>query len=554
MIALPCWPSAATSRTRSALASAPDRVDRASPSEHGEREDARGVRAIRRAFRPIDPRRLKLLLPTGSGPDHGRRWAEERTSPSRCNGAGPPRERGGVDDRAPHRTERGTFIACAFDGTGYGIDGRRGRRGARSLGTTASSAPRTCARSPSRAATQACTHRRGSGSPISGPWAAWSTDLVPALALPSEAPAGRARSGSWLAAWPAAQTSQPVARFVRCRELPPRDPAGLAVRGAGRDGARGRRHRCRRRRAFPHLPATDDGATSIRRPSSGPRCGAADRERTSRRCRGRSISARWTRSGRRHPVDDADRHRHRRARPRRVRERPVDPRHPPNGRGTRPAGARPTSVSPVPRWSRTGQAAVAAAKVDGMQRTHGVDAGTRSGRDLADDLSITARGTSPPYIANGATLWSWLPTAPAHAADPPAEFLHPATMGKRAVPAVARWRADHVRASLRSAARPGDAPPPPRVVALTPRPRSRSPCGTRGCSTVLVRHRRRPGAGRRILTTCSGSARAPTPPGSRRHRRSRGRRPPPLGAHPRGVRHAGLLRPPPMPTPTRRCA
>ncbi len=76
------------------------------------------------------------------------------------------------------------------------------------------------------------------------------------------------------------------------------------------------------------------------------------------------------------------------------------------------------------------------------------------GRDLADDLSITALHLAR-RIANGATLWCVAPTAPAHAAHLAVEFLHPVIMGKRAVPAVA-LEGDHVRASLRSAARPGD--------------------------------------------------------------------------------------------------
>jgi hypothetical protein len=76
------------------------------------------------------------------------------------------------------------------------------------------------------------------------------------------------------------------------------------------------------------------------------------------------------------------------------------------------------------------------------------------GRDLADDLSITALHLAR-RIANGATLWCVAPTAPAHAAHLAVEFLHPVIMGKRAVPAVA-LEGDHVRASLRSATRAGD--------------------------------------------------------------------------------------------------
>ena len=76
------------------------------------------------------------------------------------------------------------------------------------------------------------------------------------------------------------------------------------------------------------------------------------------------------------------------------------------------------------------------------------------GRDLADDLSITALHLAR-RIANGATLWCVAPAAPAHAAHLAVEFLHPVIMGKRAVPAMA-LEGDRVRASLRSAARPGD--------------------------------------------------------------------------------------------------
>ncbi len=76
------------------------------------------------------------------------------------------------------------------------------------------------------------------------------------------------------------------------------------------------------------------------------------------------------------------------------------------------------------------------------------------GRDLADDLSIAALHLAR-RIANGATLWCVAPAAPAHAAHLAVEFLHPVIMGKRAVPAMA-LEGDRVRASLRSAARPGD--------------------------------------------------------------------------------------------------
>ncbi len=170
--------------------------------------------------------------------------------PSRCWVQHHHAHVGGVDGRAPHRTERGTH-RFAFDGTGYGTDGTvwggevlvaryDGFERAAHLRTIAIPGGDAGVRSPARIA---LAHLRAAGEP-------WSTDLAPVLALPS---GGAWRARSAVGSTRGLRTDIERRTVVRCRELSPRDPAGLVLRGAGRDGARGRRHRCRRRRALPHL-------------------------------------------------------------------------------------------------------------------------------------------------------------------------------------------------------------------------------------------------------------------------------------------------------------
>ena len=73
---------------------------------------------------------------------------------------------------------------------------------------------------------------------------------------------------------------------------------------------------------------------------------------------------------------------------------------------------------------------------------------------VADDLALTAL-TLARRFADGATLWCWAPSAPAHAHHVAVEFVHPVIVGKRALPAVAIVDQD-AAAALRPVVRAGD--------------------------------------------------------------------------------------------------
>jgi hydrogenase maturation factor len=77
-----------------------------------------------------------------------------------------------------------------------------------------------------------------------------------------------------------------------------------------------------------------------------------------------------------------------------------------------------------------------------------------TGTDLADDLATTGLALAR-CIASGATLICAAPAQPAHARHVAVEFLHPAIVGKRAVPALAADDRDPL-ADVRLVSRPGD--------------------------------------------------------------------------------------------------
>ena len=180
---------------------APDRVDEPAPRRHGEREDARGVRAIRRAV-PFDVSRRPRAArhrpaprlhhaPVGRGA-HLRAGA----------GAAPPRARGGVDDRAPHRTERGTHRVRVRR---HRLRHRRhgvGRRGAHcSVRRLRARRAPAHDRHPGRRRRRALTGaHRARPSPGRG-----SSPGAPTLHRCSRCPPRRASCsiGSWLDVWPA---------------------------------------------------------------------------------------------------------------------------------------------------------------------------------------------------------------------------------------------------------------------------------------------------------------------------------------------------------------
>ena len=85
--------------------------------------------------------------------------------------------------------------------------------------------------------------------------------------------------------------------------------------------------------------------------------------------------------------------------------------------------------------------------------TEQVTAGAVLG-SVADDLAAAALTFARRFRA-GATLWSWSPTAPAHARHVAVEFVHPVIVGKRALPAVAVVEHD-VAAAMRPVVRNGD--------------------------------------------------------------------------------------------------
>ena len=380
----------------------------------------RSVEQFRSMYR-VDPE----LLVTDLHPGYiTRRWAEEHTVEAvhvqhhHAHAAALMAEHGVERDAA--------VVAFAFDGTGYGTDGTvwggevlvaryEGFERAAHLRTITIPGGDAGVRSPARLV---LAHLRAAGVP-------WSDDLPPVRALAFDARVvldrQLARRVACVHTSSIGRLFDAVSSLLGIRQLSSYEgQAAMELEAAAHDADDD----------GPTLAcSTDGGVIDPGAAPPGAGCGAAVGSRG--RVAGTCVPprARGRDRGRRRAGERGHGHRDGRAHRRCVPERTVDDRHPQSARGTRPPGARAPAGPSERRRSRARTGGRRRGEVGGMSA---LPTATREplGRDLADDLSITALHLAR-RIADGATLWCVAPATPAHAADLAVEFLHPVIMGKR---------------------------------------------------------------------------------------------------------------------------